>query len=84
MINTNSNIFVSTANVQPPSVLKSVDMLADEGIINIELSGGIFEKDVNKKLAKYKGVLFQLHHYFPPPVEPFVINLASGNAFRRT
>jgi len=71
-------IFVSTGGYKNNYPSKTVEFLYNNGIKNIELSGGLFEYDLLKKLIKLKGKInFQIHNYFPPPKVPFVLNLAS-------
>ena len=56
---------------------KSSKFLLEEGIDNIELSGGSYDEDQLKKLKELKKYQsFKVHNYFPPPKEPF-FNLAS-------
>ena len=57
-------------------------MLAEAGFKNIELSGGTdyypeYEADLLRLQDKYN-LEFLVHNYFPPPREPFVLNLASN------
>ena len=49
--------------------------------IYIELSGGKFHKKNDTKIIKLrkKKLKYRLHNYFPPPKNPFVLNLASSN-----
>ena len=60
-----------------------VDEMVDLGIRNIELSGNLkFNPDIltHMRLLRDKHRLnLMVHHYFPPPQEPFVLNLASQN-----
>ena len=46
-------------------------------ILDIELSGGIYNKNIYKILKKKKNFNFQVHNYFPIPKKAFVLNLAS-------
>lgn len=73
-------IYVSTGgnkNTLLNSVLK--DYL-DAGISNIELSGGAYTADVDEVLFGFlNSANFELHNYFPPPLNSFVLNLASLN-----
>ena len=55
--------------------------MADNGFTNIELSGGTeyydnFENDLIN-LKKEFDLNYLIHNYFPPPLEHFVLNLAS-------
>ena len=73
-------IYISTGgfkNQCPYEVSKS---LINQGVTEIELSGGTFSHNLLQKLKKLKHEAnFQVHNYFPPPKEPFVFNLASLN-----
>ncbi|MDA7803422.1 sugar phosphate isomerase/epimerase [Crocinitomix sp.] len=74
-------IYVSSACVKNNSIADSVEQLAKEGFLNIELSGGTqfyegFEKDLLKLRAKYN-LNYLCHNYFPPPETAFVVNVAS-------
>ena len=74
-------IFVSSACVKNKYIGESVKQLADYGFVNIELSGGTqlyetLQADL-LKLKKEYSLNYLCHNYFPPPVNPFVINLAS-------
>jgi len=71
-------IFCSTGGYSNQTALTSTQILSRSGILNIELSGGTYEKDIIQKLKPYKeNINFRLHNYFPPPEIPFVFNLAS-------
>ena len=76
-------IFVSTSCVKHKYIKNSVEELAENGFQNIELSGGTkyyksFEKDLIDLKNRY-GLTYRCHNYFPPPKQPFVLNLASLN-----
>ena len=75
-------IYISTGGFKNQPASDTVKFLADDGFFSIELSGGIYEKNQLKKLknlqAEY-GITFKVHNYFPPPLVPFVFNLASLN-----
>jgi len=76
-------IFVSSSCVKASKISESVRLLAQNGIRNIELSGGTrhyddLEKDLIQ-LRKDFGLNYLIHNYFPPPKEHFVLNLASVN-----
>lgn len=76
-------IFISTACVKNSKIKDSVEELAKNGFQNIELSGGTkYYKDFEYDLMDLKGkynLNYRCHNYFPPPVKPFVLNLASLN-----
>lgn len=71
-------IFVSTggfARRKPCDVCRE---FIDNDIGHIELSAGLYSDDTVDKLAGLKnGAKFMVHNYFPPPKQPFCINLAS-------
>lgn len=76
-------IFVSTSCLKHSSPVDSVLDLAEHGIRNIELSGGrTHEPEMEGKLGELKDrfdLNYILHNYFPPPPDPFVLNLASSD-----
>lgn len=74
-------IFVSSSCLKNKKVSDSIELLAQNGVQNIELSGGtdyyenIIQDIINLK-EKYN-LNYLVHNYFPPPKEHFVLNLAS-------
>ena len=73
-------IYLSTGGFYQRSAYQTVIEFAKYGICNIELSGGIFDPNQIDSLKKISsGINLQLHNYFPPPQDPFVLNLASQN-----
>jgi sugar phosphate isomerase/epimerase len=76
-------IYISSSCVKHTKIRDSVQELATNGFQNIELSGGTeyyedFENDLLELKDKYN-LNYRCHNYFPPPKEPFVLNLASLN-----
>ena len=74
-------IFVSSSCTKYTNIKESVEELAINGFKNIELSGGTkyyenFEEDLLELKYKYN-LSYRCHNYFPPPIIPFVLNLAS-------
>ncbi|MFD2568086.1 TIM barrel protein [Pseudotenacibaculum haliotis] len=74
-------IFVSTSCVKNSKIRESVLELAQNGFKNIELSGGTdyyegFEEDLIDLKERFN-LNYICHNYFPPPKDPFVVNLAS-------
>jgi sugar phosphate isomerase/epimerase len=75
-------IYISTSCIKNNKKIKtSVEELAINGFSNIELSGGTepydqMEYDLLELKDKYN-LNYRCHNYFPPPIEPFVLNLAS-------
>nr|NQU94577.1 sugar phosphate isomerase/epimerase [Bacteroidota bacterium] len=74
-------IYISSSCVRFGKISESVDYLANKGFKHIELSGGTrFYRQIENDLIELKekyGLSYLLHNYFPPPEEPFVLNLAS-------
>ena len=71
-------IYISTGLIKNQSAFKTSDYYLNNGIKNIELSGGTFEENLIKKIKKLKKIAkFTLHNYFPPPKKPFTLNLAT-------
>lgn len=76
-------LYVSTSCLQKRMISEVICKLAENGIKNIELSGGtdyypMIEQDL-KNLKEKSNLQYACHAYFPPPKEPFVVNLASCN-----
>lgn len=74
-------LFVSSSCLNSDSIAEVIEKLAENKIRNIELSGGTtyydgMENDL-KKLKRMYCLQYICHAYFPPPREPFVVNLAS-------
>jgi len=71
-------IYISTGGVKSQSAYATSIHLIEKGISNIELSGGLHDAGMMRKLMELKKYAsFHVHNYFPPPDEPFVLNLAS-------
>ena len=77
--NTHS-IFVSTVclpGVQP--ITSRISLFRSHGLNAIELGAGVsVDKDSLSQVAEMD-CQFLVHNYFPPPSEPFALNLASGD-----
>lgn len=76
-------IFISSACIKRSNIGEVITLLGKQGIKNIELSGGTdyyegIESDL-KELKREYDLIYSCHAYFPPPREPFVVNLASCN-----
>ena len=71
-------IYISTGGFKNKTAFESAKNLMENGIYNIELSGGKYDKDCQKniKTISNNGNIL-IHNYFPPPKAPFVMNLAS-------
>lgn len=76
-------MYVSSSCVKAVSIKEAVEKLHAYGFKNIELSGGTRPYPELKadllSLKKELGINFLCHNYFPPPIENFVLNLASLN-----
>lgn len=76
-------IYVSSACMKRHNIAEVIQQLAAHDIKNIELSGGTdyyneIEQDL-ERLKKEFHLNYACHAYFPPPENPFVVNLASCN-----
>ncbi len=76
-------IFVSTSGFKNKKISEIIEILIKNNFKNLELSGGSIyydgvENDLIKLQKKYD-LKFQLHNYFPPPENDFVLNLSSNN-----
>ena len=74
-------IFVSTGGRPDKTAWETAREFAELGILGVELSGGKSSAEANKGIleaAKYAKL--QPHNYFPPPIDPFVLNLASEDS----
>lgn len=76
-------IYISSSSSKQKNILEIISELIENGIENIELSGGSkYYNDLENDLIRFKeqnNVNFLLHNYFPPPKKDFVLNLASLN-----
>ena len=76
-------IYISSACLKANHIKESVLKLNSYGIDHIELSGGTkYYKNLESDLIELKekfSLKFLCHNYFPPPPDPFVINLASSD-----
>ena len=77
-------IFVSSSCVDNKLIKDSVKELAEEGFVNIEISGGTdyyngYLDDLFELKEEYQ-LRYQIHNYFPPPqYGHFMLNLSSLN-----
>lgn len=76
-------IYVSSAASAKKRIGESVRELAELGLKNIELTGGTkyyngYQEELQKLREEFK-LNYLVHNYFPPPDQPFVLNLASLN-----
>ena len=73
-------VYFSTGGYKNFNTVNVVRNLISNGLNYIELSGTSYAPDNIKRLTEFKSTArFQIHNYFPPPKDPFVINLASMN-----
>lgn len=73
-------IFVSTGGRPDKPAWETASEFASLGIRGIELSGGKSANGVLEGILETAKVAsLQPHNYFPPPKDPFVLNLASQN-----
>lgn len=73
-------IFVSTACLLgSQSIVSRVTLYKRHGLDAIELGAGISLNKIIPSQISEMDCQFLVHNYFPPPVNPFVLNLASSN-----
>ena len=72
-------VYLSTAAFSKESGFNTAKNYFNNGLTRVELSGGIYLENQIDKIKQLKNIEFNLHNYFPPPKEPFVINLATKN-----
>lgn len=76
-------IYVSSACLKKSNIAQIIEQFAENGIKNVELSGGTdYYPEIVTDLARLKqdyGMHYACHAYFPPPKNPFVVNLAACN-----
>ena len=76
-------IYISSACIKRNNIAEIIRQYASNDIQNIELSGGTdyyddIESDLHNLKKNYQ-LNYACHAYFPPPRNPFVVNLASCN-----
>ncbi len=71
-------IYISTGGFRDRTADAVSAELLGAGATCIELSGGAYSATLLQDLKALAGDLtFQIHNYFPPPADPFVLNLGS-------
>ena len=71
-------IYVSTGGFRDRTADAVSEELSRAGIQAVELSGGMYSGTLlNDLRALAPNIQFQIHNYFPPPADPFVLNLGS-------
>lgn len=81
IMRTSPSIFVSTACLPGGEhILSRLSQYLENGLCDVELGARVLvDQDALAKLSEMKG-RFLIHNYFPPPADPFVLNLASADA----
>jgi len=78
---TSQVIFVSTGGFSNSTAADVALDFESNNITSVELSGGKYAPDLVERLEHLsKRLDFRVHNYFPPPIEPFVFNLASADS----
>ena len=73
-------VFVSTGGFKKRKFDDVIKRFKKNKIDEIELSGGLYTKNSEKKAINWcQKLSLRTHNYFPPPKKPFVINLASSD-----
>ena len=73
-------LYVSTGGFKNLSPIQAIKKLNEYNIYNIELSGGKYDKDIERKILRINTKnSIRTHNYFLYPKKSFVINLASEN-----
>ena len=71
-------LYISTGGLRDLTPIQAIKKLNQNNIFNIELSGGKYEKNIEKKILKINNKNnIRTHNYFLYPKKDFVINLAS-------
>ncbi len=71
-------IYISTGGYSNKSVCETIKYLSEFDLHDFELSGGKYSPSQNEDLKELSfSNNFIVHNYFPPPKDPFVLNLAS-------
>ena len=71
-------IYLSTGGFNSLSGAEVAARFVENKITNIELSGGRAQENQYEKLSHFSSdCRFQVHNYYPPPQNSFVLNLAS-------
>lgn len=76
-----NQIYVSTGSFKYENLEDIIETCIENRIANLELSSGIPYSNITMDIV-YKNRLkfnFLVHNYFPPPSEPFVLNLATSD-----
>ena len=74
-------LYVSTGCMSNGPLAMFLEECADRNIRNIELSSGVpYEAGIIQTIEKNRRQFkYLIHNYFPPPLDPFVLNLAAAD-----
>jgi sugar phosphate isomerase/epimerase len=82
------DVVLSSTCFKERNLLGLCELLIDNGIDKIELSGNVQHlplSQIKETLEKYKGqIKFYIHNYFPAPSTPIVLNLAHPDTVEQT
>ena len=71
-------IYVSTGAAREETAASWAAALLGNEVLPVEMSGGAFSPRARDEVRHLSGqTSVMLHNYFPPPADPFVLNLAS-------
>jgi len=75
------NAYLSTGATQSQSLDEAITFCLEHGIDHVELSSGIkYQPNILDPVLESKNKIHYLvHNYFPPPQDPFVLNLAASD-----
>jgi sugar phosphate isomerase/epimerase len=74
-------VFASSGVFDAPDLVSVLELASGWGVTHIELSSGVpYAKDLVEVVRSRRSEFrFLVHNYFPPPPNPFVLNIASSN-----
>jgi sugar phosphate isomerase/epimerase len=77
-----SAVYISSRAFKASSMRETINLALRHGFTHIELTYGLdYSDDIVTTVRGAKDKInFLVHHYFPPPKVPFVLNLASGDS----
>jgi len=74
------SVYVSTACIRPTEPLRTrLEAYQSAGLRSVELGAGVAVSDRDLRELSSLGLDLLVHNYFPPPADPFVLNLASAD-----
>jgi sugar phosphate isomerase/epimerase len=79
------SIYISTAALPPLDMQSRLESMRAIGIDRIELGANLrcVADEVEPACRRAAGCAFLIHNYFPPPPEPFLLNLAADDGAQR-